>query len=83
MSARVEDFGAVERGAGVGRQPPPSLDGRVKILGRERPAAQIVERRLVGRDQPRPAPASIDMLQTVIRSSMLRRRIASPAYSMQ
>ena len=30
---------------------------------------------------PARAPASIDMLQTVIRSSMLSARIASPVYS--
>jgi hypothetical protein len=32
---------------------------------------------------PARAPASIDMLQTVIRSSMLKARMAEPVYSMQ
>ena len=35
-----------------------------------------------GATMPARAPASIDMLQTVIRLSIEKRRIVSPAYSM-
>ena len=46
---------------------------------RERPAAQVVERRLVGGDQPARAPASIAMLQIVMRPSIDSARIVDAA----
>ena len=52
-------------------------------LRRERPALEVGERRVVGRDHARRArPASIDMLQTVMRPSIESARIAEPRYSM-
>ena len=46
-----------------------------------RAAFEVAERGGVRRDHARPAPASIDILQTVIRSSMLRLRTTGPVYS--
>ena len=67
----------------LGNLPPAGHRG-VEILGNELPAAKVVERRFVRRDHARCGrrPRCV-MLQTVIRSSMLSARMASPVYSMQ
>ena len=72
----------LERRGIVGAQALPGRDGRLErpSLGGERPVAggEVLERGVVRRDQSGRAPASIDMLQTVIRPSMDRAEIAGP-----
>ncbi len=43
---------AVEHRVGIRRQPAPALDGCVPVLRRTRAPAEVLERRLVRRDQP-------------------------------
>ena len=80
---RVEDRHPVVSSLGITRQSTPTLHGGVEVGRCILPAPQIGEGGFVGGDQPGPAPASIVMLQTVMRPSMLSARIASPVYSMQ
>ena len=60
----------------------PVGDGGVEglALGGEGPVARgdVLDRGVVGPDQPGAAPASIDMLQTVIRPSIESAAIAGP-----
>ena len=82
---RVDDDLLVERRVGVGgerrasrRGPPPSRRPSVRTAG-PRGTRRSCRR---ARSSPARAPASIDMLQTVMRPSIERARIASPRYSM-
>jgi hypothetical protein len=70
-------------GAVVGRQRPPAGDRRVPVraLGSVPAAVEVLEGRVVRRDEAGPAPPSMLMLQIVIRCSMLSARMASPRYS--
>ncbi len=79
----VVDFHAVVLRAGVGGELPPALDGGVEIfsLGGEFAPFDVFEGGFVGGDHARPAPASIDMLQTVIRCSIEKLRMTGPVYS--
>jgi hypothetical protein len=63
----------LHRSTAASQSSPPGALGR---------PSQVLERGLVGAIIPARAPPSIDMLQTVIRSSMVSRSIASPRYSM-
>ncbi len=79
----VVDFHAVVLRPDVGGQLPPALDGRIELfpLGSEFAPFDIFECRFIRRDHARPRPASIDMLQTVIRCSMEKPRMTGPVYS--
>ena len=81
--AGVERDLAVELRAGVGGQRAPVGQRLLprRALGRERPALDVGEGGVVRRDRPARAPASIAMLQTVMRPSIDSARMAAPAYS--
>ena len=71
-------------GVVVGDERAPVVERLLPRRARRRVLAtlEVGERRVVGSDHPRPRPASIDMLQTVMRPSMESARIAEPRYSM-
>ena len=80
----VDDDRAVVGRARVAGETPPRGHGGLpgRALRRERPAVEVLEGRLVRARPARPGlPPSIDMLQTVIRSSIERARMAGPVYS--
>ena len=78
MRGGVERHLAVEARAGVGRERTPVRKRRVPLraLRRERPAGEVGNVVSSGATMPARAPASIDMLQTVSRSSIDTRAIA-------
>jgi len=81
---RVERDALVRTRAVVGATFQPALGGPIEVRagGDEAPPAQVLDGLGVRRDHPARAPASIDMLLTVIRSSTESASIAAPQYSM-
>jgi len=80
----VQDDLGVEPRVVVTHEGSPTLCGRLELvaLGDARSRSQVFDRRVVNATRPARAPASMLILQTVIRPSMERSRIASPRYSM-
>ena len=80
----VVDFDAVVFRAGIAGQLLPARDGGVEIFSLGANSRPCTYSNVVssGAIMPARAPASIDMLQTVIRSSIEKPRITLPVYSM-